>query len=442
MDNLKALFPDAVPAYDFSTHKIFMRERDLPVMSDVVSDRKIVENKEALPNVKCKWGNRRLERFISRYVYMYRQKSSEYRTEMLEQFKQVALENGVKLPEPSEMPVNKPKQRIICEAVRANNEDEVKTYKAYYDGENVVAYLPGENKCGHRDIRPRTMWDDVFDAVYKQLSSLPDYDPRGKTKDERAELRGRMEIEIVRQLRELYLYDDSVENEACVMFVERKLYNVFAAYNERKKRFYRKKDQVKWTCWWTITYDDKLFNSEEAFRKKLLTCFRNLAFRKKWRIMGVFEHGEENGRLHFHGFFYIPAGSEVGELVNVSRPSAKRGWQNYKENTYFKENFGVNKYEAIDAGTNQGLTDYANYTTKMLHYMDKGERVFYSRHISLEFLLELKSSELVVAFSITHKRKINQYVVWSGAIVKTDLALERKYPLPTQGSDPPTAAAA
>ena len=433
--NWQELFPDARPDYDFSTRKAFMREQDLPEISDTVPERTKTE-RDPTSDIKLTWGNRRLERFISRYVYTYRQKPSAYRTELLSQFEQVAAENGVKLPAPSEMPANKPKKRIIFDAVQNNREDEIKTYKAYYDGENVVAYLPGENKCAHRDVRPRTMWDEVFDSEYKLLSSMPEYDPHGKNPEERAELRNRMETEMIRRLRDLYLYDDGAEQEACVMFVERKLYNVFMAYNERKKRFHRKKDQVKWTCWWTITYDDALFKSEAEFRKKLLTCFRNLAFRKYWRIMGVFEHGEENERLHFHGFFYIPEGQGLGELVNVSRPGNKRGWQNYKENTYFRNNFGINKYEVIDIGTNQGLTDYANYTTKMLHYMDKGEKVFYSRHISSEFLLELKTSELVVAFSVTNKRPIKKYVVWSGAIIKTDLALERKIALPPQVPEP------
>lgn len=201
-----------------------------------------------------------------------------------------------------------------------------------------------------------------------------------------------------------------------------------AAYAERKKRFHRKKDQIRWTYWVTITYDDKKFANEDVFKKTLLTRFRNLCDPKRndWLIMGVFERGELNDRLHFHGFCYVPQGQTVGQLVPRSKYSEKeKCWHNYKANTDFEAKFGDNEFEDIREATQKDVNAMATYTDKMLRYMEKGGIVYYSRHIPTEYLVELNTKDMLVAFSITCKRSIKRYVVSDLAVKRTDTKIER-----------------
>ncbi len=387
-------------------------------------DREIDERNKT--SHKCAWGAARISRFISRYIHFYKQKPSADRTDILERLVCLAEENNISLPSPAEMNSKKPKKRLISEVVLATRQNPVKTYKVYYDGENIVAYLPGENKAKERELRERTQWDDLFDYEYTMLKLQPEYCEKGKSEIEKSILRKDLETEIITRFYNIYDYDDKTADEPCPLFVGRKLYNKTAAFSERKKRFYRKKDQIRWTAWWTITYDDNKIASETEFLRKLLNKFRNLCTRNLWRIMGVFEHGEKNGRLHFHGFFYIPQGKEIGELVRKSHMSEKTGqWHNYIENTEFAELFGTNEYEDIREATQKDVTAFSKYTVKMLRYMEKGEKVYYSRHIPTEFLVELSERDLLVAFSITCKRPMKRYVVSDLAVKRTNTTIER-----------------
>lgn len=370
----------------------------------------------------CKWGRSKIARFINRYVSYYRDKRKPDRELILAHLESVAKENHVALPTPEVMlKPRKQRAQLVTSLVDQSRPDRVRTYKAYFDGSNVVAYIPGENKAAVREVTKRTKWDELFEKEYALLKKKQKYGENGKTQEQKDELRKSLEAEIVTRFYTLYDYDDSTENECCLMFVNRKLYNMSAAYGERKKRFHRKKDQVRWTAWWTITYNDEIFDSEQQFRKTLLNYFRNKSVRNQWRIMGVFEHGEDNGRLHFHGFFYIPEGQEVGELVEAERYSTKRQClEKYIENTEIREKFGINKYEDISEAMRSDINAMANYTAKMLHYMEKGEKVYYSRHIPSEFLIDLKDSDIMIAFCITCKRPVKRYVVWKDSVVRTD----------------------
>lgn len=395
------------------------------------------------PRASCQWTKSKIERFISRYIQYYRKPQSPDRTHMLEQLEAIARENNIRLPSPERIAAAKyePKKRLIVEAVE-NNSAELRLYKVYSDGENIVGYIPGENKAKDRELHERTRWDDLFDTLYSYLKMLPENDEKNKSRAERESIRIRIISELIRQFYEVYGYDDKTEVEPCPIFIERKLYNMSAAYSMRKKRFFRKKDQIVWTAWWTFTYDDAIIASEDEFKSKLLNKFRNLAFRRGWRIMGVFEHGEDNGRLHFHGFVYIPEGTALGELVEKTQWSEKEHRQRtYLENTTFREEFGINEYEPLDYGTDTAAL--ARYTSKMVGYMQKGGKVFYSRHIPSEFMLAVRDCDVVCAFSITCKRPIKRYLFYSDAYNKTDVGITGTIPVVSDigptfcNSDPP-----
>lgn len=391
------------------------------------------ENGNVNPQPRCEWRESKLARFISRYVHFYKQPQSDTRTFILEQLESEAKEHNVILPKPSEMQRRKPKRSFTCEIVDHDVPSCTAEYIAYYDGENIVAYMPGENKAAERVVYERTEWDNLFDKEYDMLKNSVEYIEKGKAKEEKALCRRNLEMALIERFYKVYEYNDSAEKESCAEFIHRKIYNLSAAYAERKKRFHRKKDQVRWTYWITVTYDDKKFESEQAFKKTLLTRFRNLCDPKRndWLVMGVFERGELNGRLHFHGFCYVPQGKDVGEYVRRAKYSEKeKCWHNYIANTDFEEKFGDNEFEDITEATQRNVNAMAKYTDKMLGYMEKGGIVYYCRHIPTEFLVKLETKDLLTAFSITCKRIIKRYVVSDLALKRTDLTIERRNKLP------------
>ena len=439
--NITRLFPSSVRNHEQQTFS-FMPKKTKPV-SFYSKDREQLgiltrlkrinfavfdENGNVNLQPLCSWRDSKLARFISRYVYFYKQPPSDTRTFILEQIISEAKANNVILPKPSEMLKRKPKRRLTCEVLDHSVPSHTAKYKVYWDGENIVAYICGENTATERERYERTQWDELFTTEYNMLKNSAEYDEKGKDKSTKEALRRNLEMTLVERFYKIYGYTDSTEKETCSEFIHRKIYNMSAAYAERKKRFHRKKDQIRWTYWVTITYDDKKFANEDVFKKTLLTRFRNLCDPKRndWLIMGVFERGELNDRLHFHGFCYVPQGQTVGQLVPRSKYSEKeKCWHNYKANTDFEAKFGDNEFEDIREATQKDVNAMATYTDKMLRYMEKGGIVYYSRHIPTEYLVELNTKDMLVAFSITCKRSIKRYVVSDLAVKRTDTKIER-----------------
>lgn len=386
------------------------------------------ENGNVNPQPRCDWRQSKLARFISRYVYFYKQPASEMRTFILNQIISEATEKHIILPQPKEIQSRKRKRRFECEIIDHSKPSQTTQYRAYYDGANIVAYLPGENAVTERERYDRTRWDELFDREYSMLKNSDEYNEAGKDKVIKLELRRSLEMILINRFYNVYGYTDSAENETCSEFIHRKLYNLSAAYAERKKRFHRKKDQIRWTYWVTITYDDQKFPCEQVFKKTLLTRFRNLCDPKRndWLVMGVFERGELNGRLHFHGFCYVPEGKDVGQLVPRAKYSEKEHkWHNYKANTDFDDKFGDNEFEDIREATQKDVSAMSKYTEKMLGYMSKGGIVYYCRHIPTDFAVNLNTTDLLIAYSITCKRRIKRYVVSDLALKRTNTTIER-----------------
>lgn len=373
---------------------------------------------------KCSWGRSRINRFVSRYVNICRRKKDANTELYLSQLEEIARENNVQLPTREDAiaaRTSRQKNKLVSEVISDNEPNEVSLYRYYIDGSSVVAYKVGENKQVERELHEKTQWDTLFDELYRFYKAAY---AKPKNKEEREKQDREIEYSLINEFYNNYLYDDKAEAETCPEFISRKIYNRAAAYGQRMTRFRRKKDQVRWSGWWTLTYDDEKFGSEPEFRRRLLNFFRNMSFRRGWRIMGVFEHGSENGRLHFHGFFYFPKGSEIGELVKKTHWSEKRGRQEeYIENTKMRELFGVNSYEKIEYGAKDHIDAMATYTTKMLKYMEKGEKVFYSRHIPTEFEGHCNSQDMLMFFNICCRRPVKRYIVNPRFVTVTDLTV-------------------
>lgn len=394
------------------------------------------DNGNVNPQPNCPWGNTHLARFINRYVSWVKKKPSEERTLFIKQLEDIAKENNVKLPLASEITKRKkmPVKRLVAEAIDINRYCDVMKLKVYYNGTDFVGYIPGENKAAIREVHEQTKWDVLFDTLYPQIKAMPENNERGKTLEEKRDIRNRIEYELVKQFYELYDYDDKTEKEPCPLFIQRKLYNKSASYNERKKRFFRKKDQVRWTAWITITYSDKKFKSEEDFYRALKKYFNNKSApdRGNWLVMGKFEHGELNGRLHFHGFFYIPQGTVSRKLVDRKKYSDKdKKWHNYKADKALLETFGDNEYEDLTDATQNDIHAMAKYTDKMTRYMDKGGKVFYSRHIPMDYELDVMGKEIFTRMTTIHKRAITRYVLWDDEFIRSDIQILRKNPIAT-----------
>ncbi len=161
------------------------------------------------------------------------------------------------------------------------------------------------------------------------------------------------------------------------------------SYYNRYKRFKRKAFLYQYAAGWnyfvTVTRDDKLFSDEEVFRDRVDKCFSNLAFRRGWRMMGVWERGSDNDRLHFHCLLHVPEGEMVGEIKTIKSRSTKRNkWEETQISTFFTNRFGRTEFQDLDE---HDLLQRVGY---ILKYMEKsGERIRYSRGIPTTVVLPL-----------------------------------------------------
>lgn len=152
----------------------------------------------------------------------------------------------------------------------------------------------------------------------------------------------------------------------------------------RRKRFVDKANMNEFNYFVTLTYDDKK-HDEASFVKTLKKCLGNLHTRRGWRYMGVFERGT-NGRLHFHGLFYIPRG-EMPATISGADFHTRNSYnvEDHKlvkanESAFFLEVFGRNDFEEIIDDRNSPA--YKSSINYILKYIGKNELpIFYSRGI-------------------------------------------------------------
>ena len=169
--------------------------------------------------------------------------------------------------------------------------------------------------------------------------------------------------------------------------INRKRHNYFS----RLKRFKRKANLNLWNKFVTITYDDKKMDAD-TFRRRLRKCLSNLHSRKGWRYMGVFELGEDNGRLHFHALMYIPEDKMIGEIVERKDYSTKdHKMQTIHTNTFFANTFGRNDFEDLS----QKEIRYGKTLDYLTKYLQKtNEKIVYSRGIPTEIYKEIDDKDI------------------------------------------------
>lgn len=188
---------------------------------------------------------------------------------------------------------------------------------------------------------------------------------------------------------ELCPYEDEMRK-----FVENRIDRNVHNYYVRIKRMKRKCNLNKFNYFVTFTYDDKK-HSEKSFREKIKKCLSNLANRRGWRYMAVFEKGKATDRLHLHALLYVPAGEMVGEIIEVNDYSIKQHqMQTSYQNTFFNERFGRSDFKEIEK------EDYNKSANYLLKYINKtGEKVMYSRYLPSELLMYVENTNIACEFT-------------------------------------------
>lgn len=170
-------------------------------------------------------------------------------------------------------------------------------------------------------------------------------------------------------------------------------------YNNRKKTFENKVylNLDKFNFFVTVTYDNKKYSSEDLFRKRLTKLWRNLSVNHGWRQIGVFEHGEQGERLHYHAIVFIPKDGVVGNFVPERHYSTKRRkWEYLCTLDYFTKRFGKNEFAPLDEALSRGdcSIDY------LCKYAEKsGERFIYSRGIKGDFAQSITPQEILALYN-------------------------------------------
>ena len=191
-------------------------------------------------------------------------------------------------------------------------------------------------------------------------------------------------------VKEMLPYFDN--ERQCKDFVElnfeRKLRNLIC----RRTRMARKAHLANFNYFCTFTYDDKLHN-EESFKKKIRIAFQNLATRKGWKYMGVWERAPQTNRLHFHGLFKIPDGTMPGEMITVRDYNTRtHRMQDSYQSTYFNNRFGRSDFEELDYYEIK-LGGALSYIMK---YIEKtGEKIVYSKNLPQYFISDILEEDII-----------------------------------------------
>ena len=190
------------------------------------------------------------------------------------------------------------------------------------------------------------------------------------------------------------------DGEEAALFVEAQFQRKARNAASRWVRMSRKVNLANFNYFCTFTYDDKL-HTEDTFKRKLRTCFRNLVNRRGWKYAGVWELSPKKQRLHFHGLFYIPEDGMVGKLeVHRDYNTTKRQMQETVQNTYFNKRFGRSDFEAL--GSQTDVRHALSYITK---YMEKtGEKMVYSKGLPQYFISDILDDDVASLYGIDDRK--------------------------------------
>ena len=240
--------------------------------------------------------------------------------------------------------------------------------KVYFDGSHYIG-IPHEKqpwKKRKNKLKEKNIHEEKVKEIYKKST--------GTKKEKIENTINKVNEEIKDIEKSTQLVNETLEREKRNRIV-------------RYTRLIRKIRLQNWTHFCTFTYDSNKL-TEEQFREKFLNCLRHLAYRKKWKYVGVFERSPDLKRLHFHGIFLIS--HMIGEIVETKDYSTKtHQMQIARQNTFFLERFGRNDFRPLDQ---HSIQDAIGYITK---YINKtGEKVLYSRGLQTYFITDIVENDV------------------------------------------------
>ncbi|MBR1680154.1 MAG: hypothetical protein IJ704_05955 [Bacilli bacterium] len=227
----------------------------------------------------------------------------------------------------------------------------------------------------------KTTKKELFEILYQKYSY--------KKKDEKIDA-------IYQEMRPYFSTDLGCKFYIAEQF-ERKKRNLIC----RRTRMVRKANLANFNYFCTFTYDGNK-HDEQSFRKKLIHTFGNLAVRKNWKYMGVWERAPKTGRLHFHGLFNIPEGTMPGEIIEVRDYSTQfHQMQTTFQSSYFNEKFGRSDFRKIDPYENK----LGNALTYLMKYIEKtGEKIVYSKKLYQYFISDIFDDDIVCTIGQEDKK--------------------------------------
>ena len=245
--------------------------------------------------------------------------------------------------------------------------------KVYFDGSHYIAIPPSTRPTAKKKGGGSKLDDEKKKAFEKAYTET------------KAKSKARKLSEITEDIKAHFKSEEDATDYVAEN-IERKYRNLIV----RRARLIRKLNLGIWNYFCTFTYDDKK-HTEESFKAKLRDCFKKMCYRRDWVYIGVWERSPKNGRLHFHGIFYVPEGAMVGEITKHRDYSTKsHEMQTTYQNSYFTERFGRNDFEPLDM---HSLGDAIAYLIK---YLEKsGERIVYSRNTPTYFISDILDDDVV-----------------------------------------------
>ncbi|NCA92959.1 hypothetical protein EOM82_06930 [bacterium] len=240
-----------------------------------------------------------------------------------------------------------------------------------FEPEPISEDKPDEPEAEPKKKKVRqTTRSDIFNELYKESLTMPKSKRRGF---------------ILHRMRTYFKSDGQA-----AAYVNDKLEKKWRSIMCRRIRFTRKAYMHDFNYFVTLTYDASL-HTEEAFKKKLMSCLKNFHNRKCWKYMGVWERSPK-GRLHFHGLFHIPKGTMPGELItkrDYSLITCKM--QSTIQNTFFNTRFGRSDFEEID----KNILRIGNSIAYILKYIEKtGEKIVYSRGLHMYLISDVEENDV------------------------------------------------
>lgn len=185
----------------------------------------------------------------------------------------------------------------------------------------------------------------------------------------------------------------------------------------RKKRFEYKAYNQNYEYFFTATYDSKK-HTEQSFEKSLKSAFSNLHKRHGCLFQGVWERGNENDRLHFHGLIYDPNKKITGDLKSVSDYNPKTGkMKTYLQSKYFSDKFGRNEFSKIIP---QMYDSAIKYITKYLS--KQGVKPYYSKGLYRFIESDIDGNDVLGKMDTTDERDIrlivaSKFNIWDEGVL-------------------------